>query len=219
MNVNLETRAGWRSNLICSWSAFCLWVKNKRRESIGSVSLLWPAVWEKCLNFQQIHSYQVRSNLCCRWKKTCVLEQDIPLTAEEKATDRSGYHKPGWFSLVAGMKVQTGRESWKSSEQRSWSTWCIDLSHLIHVVELLGLCNISLTCVGALTVLFSQSAFQILKLELFMGCQVSNTLPKAASWDNPNEAVPTGTDIRGDIENHWIQVIVLEEFAIAWTTG
>jgi len=56
--------------------------------------------------------------------------------------------------------------------------------------------------VGALTVLFSQSAFQILKLELFMGCQASNTLPKAASWDNPNEAVPIGTDIRGGIENH-----------------
>ena len=52
-------------------------------------------------------------------------------------------------------------------------------------------------CVGALTVLFSQSAFQILKLELFMGCQASNTLPKAASWDNPNEAVPIG-----GIENH-----------------
>lgn len=64
------------------------------KKIMETILLLWSAVGEKCLNFQQIYAYQVSSNLC-RWKKSCLLQQGISLTVEEKATDRSGYHKPG----------------------------------------------------------------------------------------------------------------------------
>lgn len=52
------------------------------------------------------------------------------------------------------------------------------------------------------TELFSQLAFERLKLELFRGCQVSGSLPETTSWDNPNEAAPSGTELRGGLENH-----------------
>lgn len=55
----------------------------------------------------------------------------------------------------------------------------------------------------SVTELFSQLAFELLKLELLRGCQVSSShLPEITSWDNPSEAAPTGAELRGALENH-----------------